>query len=113
RIDRYLRARGDDPTEVLAGGRNDVVGDGGAEIDHHAGAVDAVVRRHRVGDPVGAYLVRVVIAEGHPGTDGRTDNQHLLVQVARGHGLPLVGELRNGRGDDRRVDVTEAQASER
>ena len=48
-----------------------VVGHRGAEVDDHARAADLLVAGDGVDEPVGADLVRVVVADRHPGPQPR------------------------------------------
>ena len=73
--------RGDDPAQVLARRRDHVIGDRGTEVDHHAGVAHPVVGGHRVDQPVGADLARVVHPDRHPGPDRGPDDQHLVPEV--------------------------------
>ena len=113
RLHRDLDARRDDPADVLAGRADAVVGDRGAEVDDHARPADALVGRDRVDEPVGADLARVVHPDRHPGPHARADHRHLVPEVALGHRGPLRPQLRHGRGEDRRVEVVEAEVAQR
>ena len=64
-VDRDLGSRRDDPAQVLARGGDRVVGDRGAEVDHDARVADPLVGGHRVDEPVGADLARVVDPDRH------------------------------------------------
>ena len=112
RVDRDLDARGDDAAEVLALGRDDVVVDGGAEVDRDARAAEPVVGGDRVDQPVGAELARVVDADRHAGPQARADGQHLVAEVARGHRDPLGLELRAPWTRRSRRQVAEADAAQ-
>ena len=81
RLHRDLDARRDDPAEVLAVGADGVVGERGAEVHDDAGALDAVICRDGVDEPVRPDLARVVVAQRHPGLDPGADDQR-----ARGPG---------------------------
>ena len=100
----------DDPAQVLAGRRDDVVGDRGAEVDDDAGTADPIVGGDGVDEPVGAHLARVVDPDRHPGPDRRADDQHLVLEVAARHLGPLLRQLGHGRGDDRAIDVARSPA---
>ena len=113
RIDRDLRSGADDAAEVLAGARDRVVRDRGAEVDDHARVPHALVRGDRVDEPVGAHLAGVVDPDRHSGPDRRSDHEHLVPEIAASHRRPLLGELGHGRGDDRGVDVVEPESAQR
>ena len=103
---------GDDAAEELAVGRDDVVVDRGAEVDHHAGGVEAVVGGDRVDQAVGAELARVVDADGHAGLQAGPDEDRVVAEVAVAHALVLGLELGDDGRDDRRVEVVEGQAAQ-
>src|SRR5215211_6205026 len=63
------RRSSDRAAEVLAVGGDRVEVDPGAEVDYYAGAAEALVCGHRVHEPVGPNLVRVVDANRHAGLD--------------------------------------------
>ena len=96
---RYSPSRGDD-----------VEGGGGAEVHAHGEAAEALAQRHRVDEPVGADLARVVVADRHAGLRPGPDGEHLVAEVALGHRRPLGLELRHGRGDDRGVEVARSRS---
>ena len=105
RVEADVDAGRDRAAQQLAVGRHRVVGRGGAEVDHdHRSAVE-VDGGHRVGDPVGADLTRVVGEHRHPGLHAGLDHDRTEAEVALGH----VAERGGGAGHDRRdrdaVDV--------
>src|SRR4051794_29280938 len=111
-LERDLHARGDQCAEQRAVVGDHVVGDGGAEVDDDAGGADAVEGGDGVDEAVGAELARVVDADGHPGPHAGPDDHRVVVEVAPAHALPLDGERRDGRGDDRPLEVVEGHAVE-
>ena len=113
RLHRDLDAREDDPAEVLAGGGDDVVGDRGAEVDDDARPADLVVARDGVDEAVRPDLVRVVVADRHPGAQAGADDLDLGVEVLRAHRGPLRPQLRDRRGDDHPVEHLEVHAAQR
>src|SRR5215216_4091111 len=112
-LHRDLDARPDDAADVLAGGPDDVVRDRGAEVDDHACAADALVRRDRVDEPVGADLARVVDPDRHAAAQPGPDDRHRVAEIALRHRRPLRPQLRHRRGEDRRVEVGERQVAQR
>ena len=62
------------PPRYSPSARDDVVGDGGAEVDDRARAAELLVARDRVDEPVGPDLARVVVADRHPGLEPGTDD---------------------------------------
>src|SRR4051794_14858154 len=112
RVHRDLDAGRDDPAQVLAGRRDDVIGDRGAEVDADARPAQPGVGGYRVDQAAGPELARVVDPDGHSGLQPRADHEHVVVQVAPPHLLPLRNELGDGRGHDRRVEVGEAHAAQ-
>ena len=109
RVERDLRTGGDDAAQVLAVVRDRVVGDGGAEVHDDAGAAEPREGGDGVDEAVGADLARVVDPDRHSGADRGPDVEHLVIEVQARHRRPLLRELGHGGGDDRAVDVGEAQ----
>ena len=95
--------------EVLALARDDVEGGRGAEVHAHRLAAEALPDRDRVDEPVGADLARVVVADRHAGARARADHEHLVAEVAARHRGPLGLQLGHRGGDDRGVQLGEAQ----
>jgi hypothetical protein len=112
RLERDLDAGEDDPAEILSVRRDGVVGDGRAEVDDDARPAETVVCGDRVDEPVGPDLARVVVADRHTGADPRPDDAHLVTEVALRHLGPLGTQLRDGRGDDRGVELVEAHPAQ-
>src|SRR3954471_5569933 len=112
RLHRDLDTRRDDPAEVLAVGADRVIGERGPEVHDDARALDPVVGGHRVDEPVGPDLARVVVAQRHAGLDAGADDQRLVAQVAARHLLPLRRQLRHRARHDRARQVGEPDAAQ-
>ena len=112
RLDRDLDARRDDPAEVLAVGRDRVVGDRRAEVHDDARAAEALVRGDRVDQAVGAELARVLDPDRHAGLHAGAHHEHLVAEVVLGHVRPRRAQRRDHGGHDRRRDLVEAEAAQ-
>ena len=113
RLQRDLDARRDDPSQVIAVLGHGVVGDGGAEVDHDARSLAALVGGHGIDQPVWADLTRVLDPNGHPDPERGADDQKSAVEITPRHLVVLVGQLGHHRGADAGVDVLEREARER
>ncbi len=71
----------DDAARVLAARGDHVEGGRGAEVDDDRALRPALVGGHRVDDPVGADLARVLVQDRHAGLDAGADDQRLDVEV--------------------------------
>ena len=99
----------DHAAEVLAGSGDDVEVGRGAEVDGHAGALHLRVGGHRVDEPVGAQLVRVVDQDRHAGLDVGPTSRHgfpMCRSVSCSYSGPELGD---DRRDDRPVQRPEAR----
>ena len=74
---------GDDrAADELAVGGDDVEVGAGAEVDDDRRAAVEIERRDRVGDAIGADLLRVVVEDRHAGLDAGLDHDGVEVEVA-------------------------------
>ena len=105
RLERDLDAREDHAAEVLALGRDDVVRDGGAEVDDHARPAELLVAGDRVHEPVGPDLARVVVADRHPGPQPRARRP-----ASRGRGSAAPSSVHSGRSCGTVEDTIEASS---
>ena len=76
------RARGDDPTQVLALGRHDLPGHRGAEIDDDTRSAVLGVGGDRVAEAIGAEFLGRLDPERHPGPDPRLDEEGGLAEIS-------------------------------
>ena len=90
-------AGGDGAADVVAARVNHVHVGGGAKVHHNSGRAVEGLRRHGVGDAVGAHLCGVggVYLGDHLRVRANLD--HARAQLG-GHGAPLARELRNHAG---------------
>ena len=112
RRERDLDARHEHAAEEVALGADDVEVHRRAEVHADRRPAEALADRDGVGEPVGADLARVVVAQRHPGLQARADGEHRVAEVALAHREPLRLERRHRRGDDRRADVGEPDAAQ-
>src|SRR6185437_9337188 len=82
------------------------------EVHAHRGPVEASAQGNRVDEPVGADLAGIVVADRHAGLQARTDDEHLVPEIALGHGSPFGLQVGHGGGDDRAGEVREGDAAQ-
>ena len=101
RLDRDAQAGGDRSAEVGAVGGDGVEGRRGAEVDDDQGAAVPGEAADRVGDPVRAHLVRIVVANGDPGVRTRPEDEGLHAEAAFHRGCDRPGHHGHDGGDRR------------
>ena len=79
--------------------------DGRAEVDHHGRPPVLLVRRDRVGDAIGADLLRVVVEDRHAGAHPRLDHERVEPEVAPGHVAQRRGDPRHPGAHRDAVDL--------
>ena len=95
-LDGDADAGGDGPAQVIALGGDTVEGRGRAEVHHDDWRPVEPLGGQGVDHPVGAHLLRVVVADAHPCLDPAPHDQRHRAQVA----LPQIHEDgRQGRHD--------------
>ncbi len=113
RVEADLDAGKDRAAEVLALGRDRFERRRGAEVDDDRRAAVEVEGGDRVGDAVGADLLRVVVEDRHAGLHARLDDDRGEAEVALGHLAHRGGDARHRRAQRHAVDVlVEAEAVE-
>ena len=113
RLGADLHARRDHAAQVLALGRDAVEGGGGAEVDDDHRAMGPLEAGHRVDDPIGADLARVLVEDAHPRLDAGADHQRLAPEGGAHEPRHGVGEGGDHAGDDGVIDAAEIDAAER
>ena len=96
----------DRSTQVVAIGVDRVVGDRRSEVDHDHRAAVLGVRGKRVRDPVGANILRVVVADSDAGLDPGANHHRLALEVpARSLNQGGIDGWDDARDDDASDDV--------
>ena len=111
--DRHPDAGADHAAQEFLVLRDDVEVDGGAQIDHDAGA--AVLRETRDGihQAVRAHFARVVVAHGDSEIGRVIHEQRLAVEVTLGHRLQRLIDGRNHARNDHVLHGRQIQLRER
>ena len=85
--------------------RDRLEGGGGAEVDDDRRPAEEVEGGHRVGDAVGADLLRVVVEDRQPGLHARLDDERREAEVALRHAAQRARDPRHRRAQRDAVDV--------
>src|SRR5882672_6290094 len=110
---RKIDTRRNDAAFIIAFLAHDIERRGGAEVDYDESALVTVVRRHSVGETIGADAVGAIIVDRKSRRDIRgTDNQRFAMQIAPTQ-IPKIEErVRHDGGDDGLIEIAEVQAFE-
>ena len=114
RLDGQIGARRDHAAVEIAVLGHDVEIGGGAEIHHDHRALVALMRRHRVAQPVGAHRFGPVDIGLDAQVQRRIAHQQRLgLEIFAAHVAQIEQHRRHHRGDDGGIQVGEGQAFQR
>ncbi len=104
-VETDVDAGEDGSAEVLPVARDGFERGGRPEVDHDGRPTEEVVGRNRIGDPVGADFLGIVIEDRDTGLDARLDDECVEPEVALRHRPEGPGDPGNRRTEAQAGDV--------